>query len=221
MTDQDDSRSLSATLAATARSLTAEKVSLGHLLDAIGEDGLLMVCIILMVPFLFPVSVPGVSTVFSVVVMYTVLGIMLNRRKTRLPQRIVDRTFGTKKLVPSLLRASRLFARLDRMCRPRMPSVTGPGAVMRINGFMILLGGVLLIFPLGGVPLSNTLPALGVLFVAAGMTRADGLFVLIGYGWVILSIVYFVVLALLVIQAGKGLTEYFGALLLLLSVTRP
>ena len=208
-----DERSLSATLAATARSLTEEKVSLGHLLEAIGEDGLLMVCIILMVPFLFPVSVPGVSTVFSVVVMYTGVGIMLNRRKTRLPRKIVERTFGTKKLVPALLRASKLFARLDRMCRPRMPRFTHSLPVTRLNGFMILLGGVLLIFPLGGVPLSNTLPALGVLFVAAGMTRSDGLFVLMGYGWVILSIVYFVVLTLLVVRAGKGLTEYFGALL--------
>ena len=212
-----DDRSLSATLAATARSLTEEKVSLGRLLEAIGEDGLLMVCIILMVPFLFPVSVPGVSTVFSAVVIYTGLGIMLNRRKTRLPKRIVERTFGTKKLIPALLRASKLFATLDRMCRPRMPALTRTIVSMRVNGFMILLGGVLLIFPLGGVPFSNTLPALGVLFIAAGMTRADGLFVLVGYGWTILSIVYFVVLTLLVVRAGKGLTEYFGAIQLLSS----
>ena len=51
-------RSLSSTLAAAARSMTGDKVSLRELLHAVGEDGLLMFCIILMVPFLFPVSVP-------------------------------------------------------------------------------------------------------------------------------------------------------------------
>ena len=194
--------------------MTAEKVSIRDLLVAVGEDGMLMFCIILMVPFLFPVSVPGVSTVFSTVVMYTGIGIMLQRRGPWLPRRIMDRSIGTKKLIPALHRGSRLFARLDRMCRSRMPSMTGGVGITRVNGFMLLLGGVLLIFPLGGVPLSNTLPALGVLFIAAGMTQSDGLFVLIGYAWLVISILYFIVLAILVLRAGKGITEYFTFLML-------
>lgn len=189
--------------------MTADKVSLRELLHAVGEDGLLMFCIILMVPFLFPVSVPGVSTVFSTVVMYTGTGVMLNRRGPWLPRKIMDRRIGTQKLIPALEKGSRLFARLDRMTRPRMMGFTRSGAITRFNGVMLLLGGILLIFPLGGVPLSNTLPALGVLFIAAGMTQTDGLFVLIGYAWLVISIVYFVILALLVLRAGKGITEYF------------
>lgn len=202
-------RSLSTTLAAAARSMTGDKVSLRELLHAVGEDGLLMFCIILMVPFLFPVSVPGVSTIFSTVVMYTGTGVMLNRRGPWLPRKIMDRQVGTRKLIPALEKGSRLFARLDRMSRPRMLSLTRGIAITRLNGVMLLLGGILLIFPLGGVPLSNTLPALGVLFIAAGMTQTDGLFVLIGYAWIVVSIIYFVVLALLVLRAGKGITEYF------------
>jgi hypothetical protein len=166
-----------------------------------------------MVPFLFPVSVPGVSTVFSTVVIYTGVGIMLQRPGPWLPGKIMNRLIGTKKLVPALHRGSRLFARLDRMCRHRMPSMTGGAGITRVNGFMLLLGGILLIFPLGGVPLSNTLPALGVLFIAAGMTQSDGLFVLIGYAWLVVSILYFVFLAILVMRAGKGITEYFTVLM--------
>ena len=201
-------RSLSSTLSNAARSINSERVSLRTLLDTIGEDSLLISCMILMVPFLFPVSVPGVSTVFSLVVMFTGMGIMLNRRGPWLPKRLMDKTIGTKKLVPALERGSRLFAKLDRMTRSRMTGLTH-GFSTRLNGFMMFVAGVLLVFPLGGVPLSNTLPALAVLFIAAGISQSDGLFVLIGYAWVVISIAYFVVLAILVIRAGKGITEYF------------
>ena len=167
--------------------MTAERVSLREVLHAVGDHGMLMFCIILMVPFLFPVSVPGVSTVFSAVVIYTGLGIMLDRRGPWLPARLMDRTVATRKLVPALQRGSRLFARLDRMSRPRMPSMTGSAAIRRANGLVLLLAGILLIFPLGGVPFSNTLPALAVLFVAAGMAQRDGIFVVTGYCWLIVS----------------------------------
>ena len=204
-------RSLSSTLSTAARSINSERVSLGTLLDTIGEDSLLISCMILMVPFLFPVSVPGVSTVFSLVVMFTGIGIMLNRRGPWLPKKLMDKTIGTRKLVPALERGSRLFAKLDRMTRSRMVGLT-QGISTRFNGFMMFLAGVLLVFPLGGVPLSNTLPALAVLFIAAGISQSDGLFVLIGYAWVIVSIAYFVILGIIVIRAGKGITEYFTAI---------
>lgn len=209
-------RSLSATLAVAARSITSERISLRELIATIGEHSLLVSCMILMVPFLIPVSVPGVSTVFSSVVMFTGVGIMLDRRGPWLPKKLMDRTIGTGKLIPALERGSRLFAKLDRMCRPRMLPLARGRAIMRINGAVLLAGGILLIFPLGGVPLSNTLPALVVLFVAAGITQSDGLFVLIGYGWLLVSVAYFIILAVLVIRAGKGITEYFTILTMLM-----
>jgi hypothetical protein len=208
-------RSLSSTLAAAARSIDSERVTLGDLLDTIGEDSLLISCMILMVPFLFPVSVPGVSTVFSLVVMFTGAGIMMNRRTPWMPKKLMQRSIGTRKLIPALERGSRLFARLDRMCRPRLRPLTR-GVATRINGAVLLAGGILLIFPLGGVPLSNTLPALSVLFIAAGITQDDGLFVLIGYAWLFVSIAYFTVLAIVVLRAGKGITEYFSALMMVM-----
>ncbi|HRF94609.1 MAG TPA: exopolysaccharide biosynthesis protein, partial [Aggregatilineales bacterium] len=62
-----------------AQSLTGEKITLRDLIGNIGEQGLLLICIFLMIPFVFPVSIPGVSTVFSGVVILTGIGVMLNR----------------------------------------------------------------------------------------------------------------------------------------------
>lgn len=213
MEEQVVHRSLSETLAAAARSINTERVSVGELVDKVGEHSLLAACMILMVPFLIPVSVPGVSTVFSSVVIFTGAGILGNRRGRLLPRRLMERTVPTPKLIAALNRGSRLFARLDRMSRPRLQGFTAGPGITRFNGAMLLAGGILLIFPLGGVPFSNTLPALSILFIAAGMTHRDGAFVLIGYLWLLVSIAYFVVLAILVLKAGRGLTEYFSILL--------
>ncbi|HEU4522153.1 MAG TPA: exopolysaccharide biosynthesis protein [Thermoanaerobaculia bacterium] len=201
---------LSETLAAAARSMSSETISVRELMDLIGEHGLLMLCILLMVPFLFPVSIPGVSTLFSTVVIFTGFGIMMNRRRVWLPERVMTRPIGTRKLVAALHRGSRLMARLDRMTRYRLPRFTDGGFITRLNGVALLYGGVLLIFPLGGVPFSNTLPAIGVLLVAAGITQRDGLFVVSGYVMLLLSTAYFAVLAWLVFRAGKGLTDYIS-----------
>ena len=57
---QHPTRSLSQTLLEVRQSIRGEQITLGHLLELIGEQGLLLFVMLLMVPFLLPVSIPGV-----------------------------------------------------------------------------------------------------------------------------------------------------------------
>jgi hypothetical protein len=66
----------------------------------------------------------------------------------------------------------------------------------RLNGILLGLSGFLLTAPLP-LPLSNTLPAYGALFLAAGSLERDGYLIIAGYVMVFLTIVYFSVVALL------------------------
>ena len=59
---------LSTTLLGVSGSLPAGKVSLRDLLELIGEQGMLSVCVFLTLPSLIPVSIPGVSTVFGLAI---------------------------------------------------------------------------------------------------------------------------------------------------------
>lgn len=63
-----------------------------------------------------------------------------------------------------------------------------------MNHISILLGGLLLMFPFGFIPFSNTLPALGILCCCIGIMEKDGFIVFLGYMFNILSIVYFAIL---------------------------
>ena len=90
----DAASKLSTTLLGVSGSLPAGKVSLRDLLELIGEQGMLLVCVFLTLPFLLPVSIPGVSTVFGLAIILIGIGVTLNRVPW-LPRRILDRPLST------------------------------------------------------------------------------------------------------------------------------
>jgi hypothetical protein len=206
----DNAETLRATLEKTARALgDGEAVTLRQIIALAGEQGLLLLCAVLTIPFLLPVSIPGVSTIFGLAIILISIGITTNRAPW-LPRRIMDRPIEAAKLVPTLQKGARLVQRIEAVIRPRLAALTGGTAINRFNGLMLILGGVLLMFPLGLVPFSNTLPAFAILFLCIGMSQRDGWFVVAGYAATLATIVYFSALAWLAIAAGRGLASMFG-----------
>ncbi|MFN8530990.1 MAG: exopolysaccharide biosynthesis protein [Anaerolineae bacterium] len=202
---RDTDASLSETLSRLARSIPGESITLRQLLALIGEQGLLLFCIFLSVPFLFPVSIPGVSTVFGLVIVFVGIGITLNRIPW-LPSRLMEKEFATHDLIPVMERGARMVSRLDRVLRPRMPMLSS-GHINRLNGIAIIVSGLLLMVPLSLLPLSNTLPALAILLLAAAMLQRDGLVIIAGYLCMIGTMIYFGALALFTLLAGHQLNE--------------
>ena len=204
----DAKTSLSRTLTDAASSLKGETASVREILALIGEQGMLVLCIFLTIPFLVPVSIPGVSTVFGLLVVLIGVGVMTNRMPW-LPSRLIDKRFPTQKLCPALEQGAKILQRLERYLHPRWGALTRSAAMNRFNGAMIVVAGLLLMAPFGLVPFSNTLPAFAILFLAAGMLEQDGLIVLLGYVFILGTIVYFGVLIAGAIAAGVGLHRVF------------
>jgi hypothetical protein len=161
---------------------------------------------VLTIPFLVPVSIPGVSTVFGLVIILISIGIILNRLPW-LPNRIMQREFETASLTPTLEKGAELFKRMDRWVRPRLNFLTDGAAINRINGLALLFGGLLLIFPFGFIPFSNTFPGWAILFLAVGMLQHDGAFILIGYILLVVTVIYFGGLLGGALLAGGSLLE--------------
>ena len=84
---------------------------------------------------------------------------------------------------------------------PRLWPLTHGPTIGRLNGILLALSGILLMSPLP-LPLSNTLPAYGALFLAAGSLEHDGALVLAGYVMVLLTLGYF---SLVAVVGGVGL----------------
>lgn len=205
---QDTDVALSVALKRTVAAIQGDNITLQQLLGLIGEQGLLVFCTILTIPFLFPVSIPGVSTVFGLVIIFIGISVTLNRTLW-LPERLLQHELSSEHLVPVLEKGIHFFGRLEQWMRVRLRHLTEGELVNRLNGLALTAGGVLLLFPLSFIPFSNTLPAVSILFLALGMLQRDGIFIMLGYGALVLTTLYFGGLALFLLLGGQSL--FFGA----------
>lgn len=203
---QDHAEGLGATLHDVASQLKGESVTLRDVFGMLGEQGLLVFCAFLTLPFLIPVSIPGVSTVFGLVIILLGVGIAFNRLPW-LPERLMDRPLPVENLRPVLERGAKFVTRFDRLTHPRLHHLTSTVTLKRAHGLALIFSGVLLLFPFGLIPFSNTLPAFAILFFALGLLQRDGYFIIAGYGMMFLTIIYFGILAYGAVAAGKGLAS--------------
>lgn len=206
---RDSAAPLGETLRGLARSITGEQVTVRELLAMVGEQGLLLALMFLTIPFLVPISIPGVSTVFGLVAILISLGVTFNRVPW-LPDRLLDRPIDAGKLTQAIERGATMFGRVDRISHPRLQRLTRDGMMNRLAGLGLLLGSVLLIFPLGLVPFSNTLPAWGILLLAAGLLQRDGALILVAYLFLLATIIYFAVLAIGLLTGAQWVVNMFN-----------
>lgn len=174
--------------------LPEDCITLGELLDVFGDEGLLLLTMLLTVVFLIPVSIPGVSTVFGAAIL--LIGVSrLVGRPLWLPERIRHRALPAARLRPGLEQGMTWVRRLERISRPRrLHALVDGRAREQITNLAFILAAVLLMAPFGFVPFSNTLPALALLLYSVGLIQRDGGAVLLGHLANVATIVYFSVL---------------------------
>ncbi|MCZ8178501.1 MAG: exopolysaccharide biosynthesis protein [Rhizobium sp.] len=200
----DTDKSTSAVLQDVINSMHDEHVTLRQILEKMGESGLLLLCGLLSLPFLVPVSIPGVSTVFGAGIVLIGIAVTFNRLPW-LPEKVADRKLDRAKLVPVLERGLAILRKVDRYVRPRLPGLTVGSLINRVNGLILTAAGVLLMMPLGFIPFSNTLPGVAILFLSTGISQRDGVVVAMGHLMVVLTLVYFGALAYFAVAAGQNL----------------
>jgi hypothetical protein len=200
----DTGKSTSAVLQDVIDSMADEHVTLRQILEKMGESGLLLLCGLLSLPFLVPVSIPGVSTVFGAGIVLIGIAVTFNRLPW-LPEKVADRKLERARLVPVLERGLKILRKVDRYVRPRLPGLTAGALVNRFNGLVLTAAGVLLMMPLSFIPFSNTLPGVAILFLSTGISQRDGVVVAIGHLMVVLTLVYFAAIAYAAVAAGQNL----------------
>jgi hypothetical protein len=196
-----DSTTVSQRLKAVIDNLPPAGVKLADLRDMFGQDGLMVFTIFLVIPFMVPVSIPGVSTVFGAAILLIGVSRLLGR-KLWLPKRFEQRVLPSDKLRVALTKGLVFFNRMERLTRPhRLQRLASD----RLACLSLILGAILLMAPFGLIPFSNTLPGIALMFLALGMLQRDGGSILLGHLVNLATIVYFAFL----IAAGGGLIYMF------------
>ncbi len=192
---------MSQALAAAESSVADSDIALRDLLALLGEQGLLVFCGVLAVPFLLPVTVPMMSTVFGIPMLLIGFAVMVSRVPW-LPERLLNRRIaaGTARQMLAKVRAWAL--RFEHLVRPRALALSEGALVNFVNGGLVMFAVGLLMAPLPFVPFVNTLPAAAIILLCFGMAERDGVVIALGWFATLVSTAYVGGLMVLVVYWG-------------------
>jgi len=196
---------LSDILQFTSDAIKTEHISLRNLLSLVGEQGMLFFCILLTIPFLLPLSIPGTSTPFGLLIVFIGVGVVLNRGPW-LPAALMERHFSSEQIKLILMKGVTLLTRIDHLTRPRLFLLTS-NRTNRFNGLLLILVAMLLMLPFGAIPFTNTLPAWVILLICIGMLQRDGMIIIWGYLLAITTLVWFSFLGMGLFLAGQNVSD--------------
>lgn len=170
-------------------------LTLGKLMSLLKEKGPFLFIVILCVPFLLPLSIPGVSLPFGLMIIYLCLGI-ISKRDVKLPKRLINHTIKSKHIGRLIRGVIKIFRKIEKWTRPRLDFLAIHSISVTINGLVILFCAIVLMVPVP-IPLGNALPAYAMLFLSIGFLQRDGAMIIIGYILTLISAAYFVAIAIL------------------------
>jgi hypothetical protein len=185
-------RRFSDELALLTESFAGRGVSLREVLAVLHGRAYLVMVMLLCLPFVVPVSVPGMSTPFGTVIALIAASLMAGREPW-LPARLLDRRLPAGFLGRVISIARRVVVWLEELLRPRLPALFRNPALPRIHASVMFFGALLLALPLP-IPFTNMIPGWAIFLVAAGLLERDGLFIVAGYIVLAISLAYFLLL---------------------------
>jgi len=202
-------RKLSAELHALNVRFGHESVQVGEMLDVMGDRAYSLFLVLLSLPFFTPVALLPISTAFGAVIAYLGLRLALGL-KPRLPDTMRSRRLPPRFFGMILRGAERVIRFLESITRKRLAFLATDSLVRRIVGSGIVVAALLLMLPLP-IPLSNVLPAASITCFAIGLLEEDGGMVLAGFFLLLLSFVFFGLLAFFGVEAVEFLHHWFAA----------
>ena len=182
-------KKFSYTLQEIADSLKPEGLTLWNLLELLADRGLLIFCVLLTLPFLLPVSIPGSSVPFGFLIFLISLG-LIRDKPPKMPEKIMRRQINREQLKPVLVKGAAFFKKIEFLIHPRLLFLAERSVMTRANGLLMGIAAALMILPLP-IPFTNTLPAYTILFLSLGSLERDGAVILLGYGMFLATFGYF------------------------------
>jgi hypothetical protein len=145
--------------------------------------------LLIAIPFCTPITLPGLSTPFGVVIAFIGLRIACGLHPW-LPDRLLRVSLPAKWL-PRIFRAVAKPVRwLERILRPTLGVLVNGGIFRQLHGVIICASGLLLLLPLP-IPLTNFFPAVAVALLACAMLEGDGRFSIAGAAVFAIAVAYF------------------------------
>ena len=151
-----------------------ERVSFGELIDRLDSRAHGVLLLVLALPMCIP-NVPGISTIFGILMLLPALQLVLGLRRLWAPARLRSWTFPRSGLVRTLRATIPTLRRIEVLIRPRLPQLTRFPLTILV-GLQTLLMAFILILP---IPFANWPPGMTVAMTALALLQRDGVLMLI------------------------------------------
>ena len=164
---------------------SSEKVTLASVFSQFGQSGFGLVFLVLALPSALPVPAPGFAAPFGVAILILVRQLLTGKTEPHLPEQMMNRSFpkpGTR-LQKWMLHFVKFF---DQIVRTRLQFVFNNSLFKKLLYLTIMLCALMMCIP---VPLTNTLPAIGVFIISIAMLKKDGLVAMLGVACSLLGII--------------------------------
>jgi len=187
---------LSESFATLLRSVnTDQTVTINKVIQQTEGRGIYFVMILLCLPFISPVPVPGLSNIVGIIIVVLAVKLAL-KLPPRLPRILGEKEFSSKNSPKILSWTEKILHSLEKIGRPRYTNVFALSAVHWMNSLTFLLMGILLALPLPPVvPFSNSLPSWGIILLALATMERDGIMIWVGYAVSLGAFVYLALIA--------------------------
>ena len=154
-----------------------EKVTFADILALAGERVFGFLLVILAIPSALPVPAAGYSTPFGIAMFFLAIQLIIGRDTPWLPAKIMNGSIPLKNVQGFVKKAIPWIQKIENLTKPRIAYLctSTPGKV--ILGIAIALMSISMMIPL---PLTNTIPGIGIFVTAFGLLEDDGLICIAG-----------------------------------------
>jgi hypothetical protein len=175
------------------------KVTVAEILESSRDKIFGFLLVVFSLPVALPLTPPGISIPFAVIVILIAVQRLFRSGKPTLPPKLLAAEIDLEKnrqFIDLLLRCLRF---LEKFSRPRLTFLYKSILNPKISSILIILSAILMAVPF---PVTNTPPGFAITLLGLGMVEEDGLFGLAGV--VVFAISLLLMLVVLALIATLG-----------------
>jgi hypothetical protein len=172
-----------------AEQLEGSRVSVGELIDALAGRGVGLLLLVCSLPLCVP-NIPGISTLFGILLIAPSLQIMTRSRSVWMPEFARKWQLKGENLRAVLRACSKLLRRFEVVAKPRIEPLTR-WPVTGFIGLQTLVMALVLLIPMPG---ANVIPGIAVALTGLALLQRDGVLMvlstavaLVALAWVYLG----------------------------------
>lgn len=188
-----DQQTLSHLIDKLAETAAKQDIAFRDILSAFSGRSFGALLFIIALPAALPIPAVGYGTILALPLLFITAQQAIGHSNIWVPQNIQSKSISSTKLSGMIAKARPWVARLERLMTHRLGFMTGGLIMPRLIGIAGFIMALSVLIPL---PMTNTVPSLGICLMAAGVLMRDGLAVvaglLIGLAWISI-LTYFII----------------------------